>query len=72
MCGSARVADGAARGHACGRLEIFLELTVDRRWPIPTIPAVGVAVRVHRGYKDAGEAMQTEAVVPRLARFRNE
>ncbi len=48
---------GAAHGDECGRLEIFLELAVDRRWPIPTILPVAVAVRVHRGYKDAREAI---------------
>lgn len=68
MRGSAPGAVGAARGPG-GRREIFLGLTVDMRWPIPTMPAVAVAVRVHRGYKDAREATQMEAVVPKLARF---
>ena len=50
-------------------MKYFLGLTVDMRWPIPTMPAVAVAVCVHRGYKDAREATQMEAVVPKLARF---
>ena len=64
-----RLARRVPRGSRAEGVKYFLELAVDMRWPVPTIPAVAVAVRVHRGYKDAREAMQTGAVVPELARF---
>jgi len=71
MLGSAPGANCAAR-EPSERREFFLELVVDRRWPIPTIPAIAVAVRVHRGYKDARWTTQTAATVPGWARFRSE
>ena len=67
-----RSARTAPHGNRAGGVKSFLELAVDMRRPIPTIPAVVIAVCVHRGYKDARGTTQTEAVVPKLARFWNE
>jgi hypothetical protein len=69
QCAAPRLARTVPRGGRAEGVKYFLGLAVDMRWPIPTMPAVAVAVRVHRGYKDAREAAQMEAVVPKLARF---
>ena len=60
------------RGGWADGVEYFLELVVDRLWLIPTIPAVAIAVRVRRGYKDAHGITQRAAFVPGWARLRDE
>lgn len=69
QCAAPRLARTVPRGSRAECVEYFLGLAIDMRWPIPTMPAVDVAVRVRRGYKDACGATQKEAFVPELARF---
>lgn len=69
QCAVPRLARKMPRGSWAEGVEYFLGMAIDMRWSIPTMPAVAVAVRVHRGYKDASMEVQTEAVVPKLARF---